>query len=203
VRGSNGTAIEKRGIKEVAPAVLYDGRGFVVAKIDSFESVFTGLGTNRDKVHTSRVAQQALLDPETLEALYHDNDIAARIVETIPQEALRQGFRIVVPPDEDAEAGTDDGEGDVGQLIGDALDVLETTDRFLEGWTWGRLYGGGAILIGADDGVDEEHMKEPLDETKLRAVNYLTALDRRSLTPGSYYTDPMHPRFGRPQTYRL
>lgn len=199
----NGATPYRQGAKPLAPAVLYDGRGFEVAKIDSFESVFTGLGTSRDKVRSSLPRQQPLLDVETLEGLYHDNDIAARIVETIPQEALRQGFRIVVPPDEDAESGTDEEGGDIGQLMGDALDVIETVDRYIEGWTWGRLYGGGAILIGADDGVEQEGLKEPLNEAKLQRISYLTTLDRRSLTPGSYYTDPTHPRFGRPSTYRL
>jgi hypothetical protein len=65
---------------------------------------------------------------------------------------------------------------------------------------WGRLYGGGAVIIGADDGGAAS---DPLDETKIRSVKFLQVVDRRYLVRESYFTDPNAEHYGEPATYRI
>jgi phage-related protein (TIGR01555 family) len=66
--------------------------------------------------------------------------------------------------------------------------------------TWGRLYGGGALYLGLDDG---RMPWEPVDLAALRRVLWVTDVDRRDLYPLSWDSDPLSAHFGLPLTYRL
>lgn len=184
--------------QEPKPILLYDGGGSIAYKADNWQSVFTGLGTSRDKAVDSHFHRDPLLTVDTLEALYHDDDIAARIVETIVLEAMRQGYELNVRGDDEEQSAAD--APDVAADMRDALDDLVAWDRIEETWIWGRLYGGSALLLGIDDG---QEMKEPLNEDGIKTFTHMTAIDRRGITPLRYYSDPMHPKFGRPSSYIL
>lgn len=62
-----------------------------------------------------------------------------------------------------------------------------------EAMTWGRLYGLGAILTGANDGLPEWM---PLERDRVTAVDYLTVLDKRDLYPMRWYNLPTAPKYG-------
>jgi phage-related protein (TIGR01555 family) len=58
--------------------------------------------------------------------------------------------------------------------------------RLFEACVFGRLYGGGLLIMGADDGAP---MSEPLDETKIRSVKYFSWIDRRFVIAATWYTE--------------
>ena len=63
-----------------------------VLRLDGWANVVTGIGTSKDRRSFSRVTSiRPILDAE-LEALYCEDDLAARIVEALPTAALRQFF---------------------------------------------------------------------------------------------------------------
>lgn len=157
-------------------------------RLDAFYNEVTGLGTDVDKtVYTTVLPARRLLDLE-LSAVYHDNDIAQRAIDVIPDEIFREGTIV--------------GTGDTGldQKLADRLEELELTDRLADGWRWGSLYGGGACVLGADDGrnADEALVPDEADD-----LAYLYPIDRRQLWPYQYYEKWGHPRFGHPRTYMV
>ena len=160
-----------------------------VQRIDSWLNLLTGVGTNTGRNALRFQAQVGdYLDDATLGTLYDLDGLAARIVNAVPKHALRQGM------------GVTTGDPKTESLIHARLDELDAVAKLRLAWTWGRLYGGGAVFVGADDGRDP---REPLDLGAIRTVRFVVDVDRRHLIPFTWVTDPMSARFGQPETYQL
>lgn len=200
-----------------------DARAEIKARADSWINALTGLGTSRDKTtHT-----QPLLDPiiptQTLEAIYHSDDIAARIVSALPDEAFREGWVVV---NKAAQAEVNDLlRKEPGASVKKMMDAARAAmakqsnsvqqrandlqkdcdnhglvQKFREAMTWGRLYGLGTIHLGIDDGGNPW---DPVDPESVRSIDFATCYDKRDLTPWRWYADPMAPRFGDVAVYLL
>lgn len=138
-------------------------------RADSWQNLVTGFGTSRDKTTYGRYAALGRIPDPELSALYHENDIAQRVVGLKPREMLRQGYTVSVPDSpEQAEA------------IGKAVRALGVNRALRDGMTWARLYGGCAVLVGADDG---QRADQPLVEERVRSVRFLEVIDRRYIQP--------------------
>lgn len=155
---------------------------------DGWVSTLTGLGQARDK-RTSVVPFAERLTYQDAQELYRGNDLAARAIERLPDDALRRGWRLSVR-----------GDAQVGELVAARCDELGVSARLKEAWCWARAYGGAGILLGVDDGRDPAL---PVDKANVRDLKWLTVLDRQELVPASYYEDPRAPKFGEPETYRV
>lgn len=156
------------------------------ARLDAWVNEVTGFGTAADKTTYGQAAPSRRLSDIELTALYHFDDMAARMVDTVPDEMLREPFTVAT--------------GDVG-LDADLktkLDDLGVREKAADGERWGQLYGGGALIIGADDGRDAA---TPFNPDGVDRVRYLYVVDRRMLQPVSYYLTAGHPKFGLPETY--
>lgn len=170
--------------------------GSVLERVDNWVNTLTGLGSiARDKVQSTSFQRRPHLNDETLEGLYHEDPIAARIVESVPQDAFRQGIGLSttaeLEPEDKAAAEND---------LQDALKALQAHKALQEGATWGNLFGGGIVLLGADDARRPE---KPLQVDKVRELRFLTTMDKRDLVAATYYQDPRAPNFGQVETYRL
>ena len=64
-----------------------------------------------------------------------------------------------------------------------------------------RKYGGGAILLGLDDGISD--YSQPVDEYNLRSISFLTVLEKPQLSAVDWCRSPYKKNFGKPETYRL
>ncbi|MBA3833602.1 MAG: DUF1073 domain-containing protein [Chthoniobacterales bacterium] len=159
------------------------------AKLDSWANDRTGFGTLADKTQYGYFQPLQPLNIQELANVYHGDSMAARMVDVVPQEIFREGFEL------DA-----DGDHDVNDWLAEKSRVLDIRGKLQEGWTWGDLFGGGAVLIGADDGRSSSM---PLVPERAKAVSYLYALDRRMLWPWSYYTEPGHPKLGQVEQYQV
>lgn len=197
---------------------LVETMGEAVRK-DSWANVLTGLGTMaRDKLMST--AFQPLgkrLGDEQLESLYHEDDMAARVAELLPEDSLRAGFEVKVEASDDDAGDPDQAKPreprtsdvditdavQIGSDVKGVLDDLQATAMLTDAGIWSRVFGGASVLIGADDGADEEGMREPLNEDAVRSVDFLNVIDRRHMTPLSWYVDPTEAKFGRPRQYLL
>jgi len=108
--------------------------------IGGWQNPVTGFGTASDKTSYNRFAPTALMNVEELSAIYHGEDLAARIIDIVPDEMLREGFSVDV------------GDPALNALVSEKFEALAIDDKLADGIRWGRLFGGGAILLGADDG---------------------------------------------------
>lgn len=184
---------------------MFDALRRAVRRTDSWLNTITNVGLNRGRnAMLFRATASDYLDDVTLEQLYELDGLAARIVRAPCVHALRHGVIVSTgSPAVDTkikamldEVDTGDDPADGG---GDA-DSVGAIGALRRAWQWARLYGGGAVFVGADDGRDP---REPLDMNNIRAVRFAVDLDRIELIPQTWETDPLSPRFGKPRTYLI
>lgn len=170
-----------------------------LATVDGWVNILTGLG---DSLRDKRLAAEAQFQPLTeteAEALYGSDDVAAAIVDTLPDEALRTW--LTFHADENGD-GTDDGDSTIDAAVKDKLEGLNARECFKQAWTWSRLYGGAAVLLNLDDSLD---LEAPLVVSAIRDVNSLTVLSRWELMTSTIDLDLnlRSPRYGQPIYYRF
>lgn len=131
-------------------------------------------------------------DWQTINSLYRSHWVVRRIIDTIPEDMTKNGYRII------------------SQLDPDNMRLLETVFRrtsthknLLRGLKWGRLYGGAGGLIIIDG--QEDALDQPLELDQVMPDSYkgLLILDRWSgITPTEELVeDPTNPEYGLPKSY--
>lgn len=105
------------------------------------------------------------------------------------EDAFRRGWEISTSSDDTLKE----------KLI-DEADRLNVEESIIQALTWERLYGGAGIFLGADDG---RSVTSPLDESRVTQLHFLQVYDRWELTPHRFYQDPLSPKFGLPEIYRV
>lgn len=171
-------------LSNAAKALAYIGDRF-----DGWTNQFTGIGVwGRDKSLGTRFQPDCILSLEEITALYIGDDMAALIVDTVPDTMYRKGFEVITDDNEDRQA------------LNQAVAKYGVADLFKAGKRWGRLYGGAVLVIGADDGGNAD---EPLNEQRIRTMRPSRVVDRRWCWPLTYYMDPVHPKYGMPETYQI
>ena len=154
-------------------------------KMDGVQNVLTGLGRiGRDASTATNFRMDAFLTESELNASYYGNGIARRIVDMIPNEALKKGVECDVELYDDLERL--DAYKHLTELVKDA-----------------RLFGGAIMLMLARDGVAD--LSEPLRTGNIQRVERLQVFDRHQLlvTADDYDHDIYSPTFGEVITYNL
>ena len=93
-------------------------------------------------------------------------------------------------------------QGAQAELVVEAesyADRLALKARVKEGLIFGGLYGGGVLIINADDGLD---MSEPLDEANIKTIKSLTFMDRRFVFASTWYAE-IGPKWGEVETWSI
>jgi uncharacterized protein len=166
----------------------------LVSRVDSWMNALTGLGTLRDKLASTQMQPAVRLSEGTLEAMYNDDDIAAKIVDKVPRAATRRGFSL------ELEGESRDTSAEVARLVVSAAEDMSLLPKLCEAWIWGRLYGGGAVYVGADDGQDPAL---PLNEQAIRSIRFLNVLTKAQLRVKTRYAEVSAPKYGEPETYEV
>jgi len=131
---------------------------------------------------------------QLMNSLYRSHWIVRRIIDTIPQDMVKNWYTVT------------------SQVAPDLLERLQKLERktktqakVLEGLKWGRLYGGAAAIILIDG--HQDLLNEPLDYDDIMPGSYkgLLILDRWSgIYPEPKLIDDINdPEFGLPETYRI
>ncbi len=209
------------------------------SRADGFRSLIKGLGTfGRDPVQRERPLMPILTDDD-LEQAYRGDAITARIIDLLPDEAMREGWSVRVDEMEgEPLAGDDDRERDElpyptappkprpkGTAPGDpatdpnASDVspaeanefadamrkylrkLEAPTKTKQGFSLGRLFGGGLLIGGFSDATDLDSLQRP--RTPGSELRWLIVVDRRVAECGPLEEDPTKPTFGKPRSYAV
>ena len=154
--------------------------------VDGLRSFTSGMGTMAHDKSASSHYYHEYLSPIELEAAYRSSWIAKKIVDVPAQDALRK-WR--------------DWKGDseqIKQLINYER-KMNVRGKVFDAYKYGRLWGGGAIVIGTDQ-TDKE---EPLDPSKVGrdGIKYLTVVSRHELNSEELNYDVLDPNYGRPEFY--
>jgi phage-related protein (TIGR01555 family) len=159
----------------------------IYSRFDGWVNEVTGHGTTRDKTTYGYILPDRLLTDQELSALYHHDPMAGRMVDVIPQEMFREGFSVEC------------GESGLNAVVKEKHRELGTRTHLADGQRWGRCFGGGATLIGLDDGLP---MEEPLAPERAKDLDFLLTMDRRLVWPLTYYTEA-GPKLGRVKHYLI
>jgi phage-related protein (TIGR01555 family) len=124
--------------------------------------------------------------------MWRADDLAARAVEGPPADAFRMGYEIVI--------GDEGKYSKLKEDVEDKLVELDVDSIVERAFAMERALGGGAILLGVDDGQD---LKTPIKLDKVNGIDWLTLLEPMELLPARYYEDPTNAKYGEPEFYQL
>lgn len=160
-----------------------------VAHGDGWMNVVTGLGVlGRDKRKSSTVSYQPMIEQDA-DDLYSADDIAAKIVDLLPEEAFREGFKIIGLESEDKS-----------ELLMEQLKKTGAIEALQKGWQQARLYGGSGVFM-----VTQNLTQLGKPFTIGEKISAYTVLTRWELFPDfqSIQSDLRKPNFGMPMAYRF
>jgi len=143
---------------------------------------------------TEYVRREITGDYLNLNTLYRQNWIVQRLINTIPQDMIKNWYKIKSQMDPDSVKALERSERMNG-----------IRDKILEGLQWGRLYGGAAAIMIIEG--HEEYLEEPLEYDLIMPDSFkgLIILDRWSgINPDSeLVTDASDSDFGLPAYYTI
>lgn len=159
-----------------------------VARLDGWLNLITGLGARGKDKRTAAEAYWIRHDDLFFEHLYASDGMAARIVDVLPEEALRKDW---------CYSGVEKPKSD---LYVTRLSDLDAKAKLRDAWKQARQYGGSAIVYFSKGTVG---MNEPMRENE--EVVALQVLNRFELQadPNSIDMNPLSPTFRQPTLYRL
>ena len=164
----------------------------LVRRSDNYRNQVSGLGTFRDRSQHTYFE----VDPLPFDIcmnIWRGDDMASRAVELLPKEARRKGYDLVIPDYPDGK--------DLSEAVRMKLDTLGADQYLQTAGEYERGYGGGAVLLGVNDGTDD--LTEPLNLKNIISLDYLTVFEPRELLPLYGYADPRQPKYGQPEIYQL
>lgn len=138
-------------------------------------NALTGMGIyGKDKTQHTRINYSSMLSHPELEALYTIG-LPRRYVDAIADAVLKHRATISL--------GGDKSEKEVEQIknFEAYLKDLKVYRKYAEAIRLQRLYGGGTIIILADDGIED--FSQPLQEDNIRSIRGLCALSRHEIFP--------------------
>ncbi len=164
---------------------------FNAARADNYSNFGTGIGVRGIDKRISR-GRWGYQDVPEFEARFilRGSDMAQRAVNKIVDEMFREGYRVRIADDKDlaTEMELSNREARINEGVMTAL-------------RWARAFGGCALFLGADDGAKD--LSLPLREDRIRSFDYVTPFSPLEMVPVTWYADPLRPKFGLPETYRL
>lgn len=156
------------------------------SRMDGWQNLVTMLGTGGDKRMHSKLTWD-LHPPEFYEQLYAAGSLSARIVDVVPDHALRRWVDWINVKNYEKEE------------IAERSLQLDLRGIFLNSWKWGRAYGGACLHI-VTDTRDPGSPLRPGE--KVLALRDLSRWDLRILTTDIEY-DFGSTNFGHPRIYYL
>jgi phage-related protein (TIGR01555 family) len=156
---------------------------------DSFANALTGLATSADKSTRGFFAKRPRLASETLENMYEQSALSARIVDRVVDDGTREGFEI---------KGTDE-EFDFASVQSE-LEDLDALNEVGDAWRWSRLYGGALLVMITADG---KKMDQPLNLDNVRKLVALHVVESSHITPVEFNPGLGSRAFRRPKYYEI
>lgn len=155
-------------------------------RTDGWQNLVTLLGTSADK-RTGAKIHYELRDPGFYEELYAGGGIPARIVDLVPEEALREWVAWQNVENEERE------------MIEDRCEELDVMGALAKTWKWGRAYGGGCLHIVTDTRDPSSPLRRG---ERVLALRDFSRWDLRILTTDVEY-DLGSRNYGHPRIYYL
>jgi len=178
------------------PIGLFTNSQLPAFVMDGFSNIMARLGDNSGNImeatdyHMKRISR----DYNLLNTLYRTNWIVRRLIDVVPEDMLKNWYKIESQIDLDAQ-----------RKLYRVERSTQIRSKILEGLKWGRLYGGaaGLIVIDGHDDILEEPLS--LDMVTPDSFKGIIILDRWSGVTSSLgiVKDYNDPNFGLPELYNV
>jgi len=152
---------------------------------DSMQNLVTGMGTDKDKTF-STFFSLGLMDRTQLDAAYRGDWIARKAVDIPAEDATREWREWQADPDEVEAIETIEKDLRIQQKVKSAMQR-------------GRLYGGGALIMGINQGKPEDEII--LDSLDVDCLQFVHVVSRWELSNGPIQWDIESPFYGEPEYY--
>ena len=160
-----------------------------LTRLDAWISGSTGFGVpGVDKSLDYSFVFEPVSDLEAAE-LWAGNDIAKRIIELPADEMYREGLELKT---EDSKVSTE---------LMKRLKAVGAFDALKRAKKVERAMGGSAIMPILNDA--QRDLRKPLNRARIKDLTNLMVLEPRELEVVSYYNQFGHPKYRRPEIYRL
>lgn len=150
---------------------------------DGYANMLNKYGTPQDNSTAYRFQSEGPVPDTLLTQHYEENGMFSKIIDAPAEEAIKHGFDL------------DLDNPDAAQLLDDALDALEWTEKAATAIKWARLYGGAVIVMLIDDG---RGLEEPLDRAAIKGIDGIRVYERAVVQP-----DWTAALYGLPQYYNV
>jgi phage-related protein (TIGR01555 family) len=157
---------------------------------DSWTNPITGHGTNRDARTSTGFSIDVVTDLEAI-ALRRSEFLCKRIVEALPEYALRRGWTMKAEDKDLAE-----------KIHADTEESGLGFDEMLISAAQKEREAGGAAIMPVIDGAQGD-LSTPLDEGAIGRITALHLFEPRELWPLEWYTDLGNPKWSRPSIYQF
>lgn len=148
-----------------------------MSRLDGFRNLITGYGTSRDHGEQFRWNSRTRLDKATLDGIYAQHPLAAKIVDLLPADGTREWVDI---------------DHDRADDIAFALKQLEAKQVFCEALKFARLHGGAAVYMEIEDGRD---VTEPVNYAAVRGISGLHVIEKDYISPTSVRRSLRHEHY--------
>lgn len=161
----------------------------IVQHADGMANALTGLGGETDKGQSVYWTGARDLGQTEADNVYMGSSYMRTAIDTAPNVAIQAGWEWC------ADNGAFEDFDDLMEAEEKRLRVpqaLAAADKA------SRQYGGGAVILGIEDGRD---FSLPVDEANIVRVAWVRRANRHELIVNQWDDDPISPNFGNPLTY--
>lgn len=150
-------------------------------KMDDYNQIFNG---GAGYASTMAMIASTFGNMSQIEEFYHNNGLAKKIVDVIPEEMVSPGFQL-------------NGVSDNTKFQSE-WDGLKLEPQITDALCWARLYGGSYVLAMVNDGrmlTSAAKRGKPLES--------IVVYDYDSVSVAEEEKNPRSPRFGKPKMYTV
>lgn len=157
--------------------------------LDSIVNALSNLGSELDRATATKPSGiDYRLSKNELDSLYESNEICGRIVDTVANDANREGFIVLASNEDDSEPLTEE------------LKALNFYQKLKETHRQARLYGTAALLLIVDDGLP---LDQPVNWTTIKTIKTIQVIGHTKITPLLYQDDIEKDCFNEPLLYTI
>lgn len=157
---------------------------------DAFANIITGLATPQDKSFGGFHYRRADLGTQQLNSIYEQDAVAARIIDRVVDDSIREGFRVEGPEASVFDFGS----------INSEIEDLDALNAVADGWRWSRLYGGALLILVVNDGLP---MDQPLNLEAATRISSIQVVEAPYVAPASFNPGLGARAFRNPEWYEI
>lgn len=163
-------------------------------RLDGYVNMLNKVGTWKDSSEAYVYQFETPTSDVELAQIYSGNGLFANVINKPAELAFKNGYNLGI------------GDSDLKNRINKKLRLLRWKEQGSTALKWARLFGGGAILMGIDDGGDWD---EPVNMDQVQGITHLVTFERPEIMPD--YRSILHRTidienmdcFGRPEYYLI